>query len=120
MKIILRIAINAIAIWLTTLLIPAIQLQGGFVTLLIVSIIFGLVNAFIRPIVKLFSLPVTCLTLGLFTLVINGLMLGLTSWLAGGLMEIQGSWWQELGWVILGAIIISLVSSLLNWFIKDD
>jgi len=78
MKLILRIVINAVALWVTTLILAAIGITGGVGNLLIVAIIFGLVNAFIRPVVKLLSLPLTLITLGLFTLVINALMLLLT------------------------------------------
>ena len=75
--------------------------------------IFGLVNAFVKPIVKLFSLPFIILTLGLFTLVVNALMLQMTSWLAGALnldFHVDAFFWDA----ILGALIITFVSLLLN------
>ena len=75
MRLILRIILNAIALWITDLILPA------KLSFLILAVIFGLVNALIRPIVKLFSLPITIVTLGLFTLVINAAMLALTCWL---------------------------------------
>jgi putative membrane protein len=119
LKFIIRIIVNAIALWITTLILPAIQIQGGILNFLIVALIFGLVNALIRPIVKLFSLPITVVTLGLFTLVINAVMLGLTSWLVGSIMSIEGSFLTQLWWAFVGAIIISLVSMVLNWFLPD-
>jgi putative membrane protein len=120
MKLILRILINAAALWLTTLLLPAISIQGGFWNILLVAIVFGLVNALIRPIVKLLSLPITCLTLGLFTLVINAAMLGLTAWLVGDIMSIQGeTLLAQTGWALVGALIISLISALLSWVLPD-
>ncbi len=119
MRLFIRIIINALAIWVMTLVLPAIHVQQSVGGILIIAIIFGLVNALIRPIVKLISLPITCLTLGLFTLVINALMLGLTSWLSGGLMAIQGGLLEQFGWAFLGAIIISLISGLLSWFLPD-
>jgi len=118
MKIILRIIINAVAIWLTTLLVSGLNFSGDIVSLLVVAIIFGLVNAFIRPIVKLFSLPITVVTLGLFTLVINALMLWITVWLAPAL-SLSGNILQNAITVFLGALIISIVSTILNWFLPD-
>ena len=120
MKFIIRILINAVALWLTTLILPAINIQGSLVNILIVALVFGLVNALIRPIVKLLTLPINLLTLGLFTLVINALMLALTSWLVGDIMSIQGSLFQQLWWAFLGAIIISLISMVLSWLLTDD
>ena len=113
MRLILRIILNAIALWITDLILPA------KLSFLILAVIFGLVNALIRPIVKLFSLPITIVTLGLFTLVINAAMLALTSWLAGSIMTIDGNLLAQAWWAFVGAIIISLVSMVLNWFLPD-
>jgi putative membrane protein len=97
-----------------------IEMSGGFVGLLVVALIFGIVNAFIRPIVKLFSLPITCLTLGLFTLVINAGMLLLTAFLAGSLLNISGGALDKIVTAFLAAIVISLISGVLSWFLVDD
>jgi putative membrane protein len=120
MKIILRIIINAIALAVTVYILPGFDISGGIGGYLVVAVVFGLVNAFIRPIVKLFSLPITCLTLGLFTLVINALMLLLTDLLTGSLFDIAGGFGQRLLTAIIGAIVISIVSGILNWFLKDN
>ena len=121
MKLIIRIIINMIALAATAYLLSSrINMSGGFVGLLVVSVIFGLVNAFIRPIVRFFSLPITCLTLGLFTLVINAAMLLLTAFLAGALLQFTGSFLNILVTAFIAAIIISLISSLLGWFLIDD
>jgi putative membrane protein len=120
MKIIIRILINAIALAVVVYLLPNINITNGIIGLLLVATIFGLVNAFIRPIVKVFSLPITCLTLGLFTLVINTGMLLLTDLLSGFLLEITGTFWEKIGTAFVAAIIISVVSGVLNWFVKDD
>ena len=120
MKIIARILINAVALAVVVYLFPNMSISNGVIGLLLVAVIFGLVNAFIRPLVKLFSLPITCLTLGLFTLVINALMLLLTDLLSGFLLSITGTLWERLGTAFIAAIIISLVSGVLSWFIKDD
>jgi putative membrane protein len=119
MKLILRILINAAALAVADYLLPSLQIQNSLVGLIVTAIVFGLVNAFIRPIVKLFTLPLTCLTLGLFTLVINALMLLLTTWLVNGL-SLQGGFFSNLWVAFLGSIIISIVSSLLSWFLPDD
>ena len=65
MKLILRIIINAIAIWLTSMILSGFEFSGSPLNLLIVAVIFGLVNAFIRPFVKLLTLPLSCLTPGI-------------------------------------------------------
>jgi putative membrane protein len=119
MKLILRIVINAIAIWVTTLLLAGFQFSGSVINLIIVAVIFGLVNAFIRPIVKLLTLPINILTLGLFTLVINTLMLILTAWLSGSL-SLEGGVFQSFFTAFIAAIIISVISTVLSWFLPDS
>jgi putative membrane protein len=121
MKIIFRILINMIALAATAYLMSSrIDMSGGFVGLLVVALIFGLVNAFIRPIVNFFSLPITCLTLGLFTLVINAGMLLLTAFLAGSLLNMTGGVLDKLITAFIAAIIISIISGVLSWFLPDD
>jgi len=119
MKIIIRIVINAVALWLTALLLPAINLTSEVLGILLVAVIFGLVNALIRPIVKLLSLPLTVLTLGLFTLVINTAMLLLTAWIAGDYLSIDGNFLTRLLWAFVGSIIISIISTVLSWILPD-
>ncbi len=119
MKIIIRIIINAVALWLTALLLPAINLTSEVLGILLVAVIFGLVNALIRPIVKLLSLPLTVLTLGLFTLVINTAMLLLTAWIAGNYLSIDGNFLTRLLWAFIGSIIISIISTVLSWILPD-
>lgn len=118
MKLILRILVNAVAIWLTSLLLPNFDFTGGVLELIIVAVIFGLVNALIRPIVKLLTLPITLVTLGLFTLVINAAMLALTVWLSGAL-SLTGSFFSNIFTVFLAALVISIVSTVLSWFLPD-
>ena len=118
MKLIIRILVNASALWITTLILPAIKIELYW-PLIVVALIFGLVNALIRPIVKLFTLPINVLTLGLFTLVINAAMLGLTALLSGNMMNIEGGFLEKAWWCFLGAIIISIVSSIANWILPD-
>ena len=109
MRFLLRLLINAAALWVAVKLVPGITYTGDWLPFLGVALIFGIVNAFIRPVVKLFTLPIIFLTLGLFALVVNGLMLMLTGWLAGRLgleFQVAGCWPA-----ILGAIVVSIVST---------
>ena len=119
MKLIIRVIINAIAIWLTALLLPFISLTDKMLGILVVAIIFGLVNALISPLVKLLSLPLTVMTLGLFTLVINTAMLILTAFLAGDLLAIEGGFLEMLWYAFLASILISIISTILSWFLPD-
>ena len=79
MGIIIGIFVTAAALWVTTAIVPGIQIESSVTSFLIVAVIFGLVNVFVRPFVKLLSLPVTILTLGLFSFVVNAMMLMLTA-----------------------------------------
>ncbi len=114
MRIIIRILINAAALWVAAQLLDGITLSDRPVSVLIVAVVFGLVNSFIRPVVKLLTFPFTIVTLGLFTLVVNAAMLQLTDWLTEGL-NVVGFWTS-----VLGGIIISLVSWFLSVLLPDD
>jgi len=118
MKLIFRILINAFAIWLTSMLLAGFSFSGSILNLIVVAVIFGLINAFIRPIVKLLTLPITLITLGLFTLVINTLMLLLTVWLSDSL-SLTGGMFENFFVAFVAAIIISIVSMILSWFLPD-
>ncbi|GGS58441.1 phage holin family protein [Streptomyces violaceus] len=108
----------AVAVWL----LDKITLTGDSTgkkigTLIIVALIFGLVNFLVKPLVKLLSLPLLILTLGLFTLIVNALMLLLTSWLADQFdlsFQVDGFWTA-----VLGGLIISVVSWALNVVLPD-
>jgi putative membrane protein len=115
MNIIIGILVTAAALWVTTAVVPGIQIESSLTAFLIVAAIFGLVNTFIRPIIKLFSLPVTILTLGLFLFVINALMLMLTAWFAGNIMSIAGSGMSKLFTALIGSIVISIASTVIGW-----
>jgi len=112
-KLLIRVAINAVAIWLAALIVNGITLTGSVVQVLLVVIVFGLINALIKPFIKLISAPLIIVTLGLFTLLINAFLLLLTSWLTSAL-DVDGLWPA-----ILGALIISVVSWLLSLFLDD-
>ncbi|MEU4198479.1 MULTISPECIES: phage holin family protein [Streptomyces] len=118
-KTIANAAALAVAIWL----LKDITLTGEStgrktLTLLLVALIFGVVNFVVKPVVKLLSLPLFILTLGLITLVINALMLLLTSWLAEKFdlaFHVQGFWTA-----VLGGVIISIVSWAMHMVLPDD
>jgi putative membrane protein len=107
-QLILRIVINAIALTAAAYLIPGIEVTSDVVQLLLVAVVFGLVNALIKPIVSLLSCPLTLMTLGLFTLVVNALMLMLTDALVDGI-AVDGFFPA-----LLGALVISIVSTILS------
>src|SRR4051794_9534968 len=112
MHIILRILVNAAALWLASVIVPGIH-AGGLGSILATALVFGIVNALIRPVMKMVSCPIILLTLGLFTLVINALMLMLTGWVGRQL----GIDFTVAGFVpaFLGALLISVVSTVLSW-----
>ena len=122
MRLILRLLVNAAALAVATFLLSGISLtapttQGRVVTLLVVALIFGVLNAVLRPIFKLVTLPLLLLTLGLFLLVINAVMLLLTSWVSS---RVDLGWSVDgFGTAVLGALIVSVVSFLLNAFVPD-
>ncbi|MGW6686536.1 phage holin family protein [Streptomyces sp. NPDC054961] len=109
----------AVAIWLLAgiTLDESTTLGRRTVTLILVALIFGLVNSIVKPVVRLLSLPLFVLTLGLFTLVVNALMLMLTSWLA---KQFDLSFHVDNFWTaVLGALIISIVSWAMNMVLPD-
>ena len=117
-RLLLRWLINAVALYVAAELVPGIQTDGGWQVLLLMALIFGLVNALVRPILKFMTCPLIMLTLGLFTLVINALMLQLASWL-GRQLDL-GFYVKNLWAAILGALVISVVSFILTMIIGDD
>ena len=104
--------LNALALAVASYVVPGIHADGVMPTL-IAALVLGILNAIVRPILLLLTLPINLLTLGLFTFVINGMMLLLTGSLVGG-FKVDG-----LGAAILGALVLSIVSFLLNVFITD-
>ena len=104
MRLLLGWAINAAALFLLPYLVPAVQIKS-FVTALVVALVIGLLNTFIRPVLFVLTLPITILTLGLFTLVLNGLMF----WIASRFIEgfnVGGFWW---------AVLAALIYSIISW-----
>lgn len=119
MRIIWRLVINAIAVWVTAWLLSGIKFEGGFFDLLIVAAIFGIVNAVIRPVVRLLTLPINIATLGLFTFIINAVMLMITAGLSGAL-DIEGGVGTQILNALLGSLVISIISVILSWVLPDE
>lgn len=110
-NLIIRIVINAVALFVAAYLVPGIEITENAGGLLLVAIVFGLVNALIKPIVSILTCPINVLTLGLFTLVINALMLMLTAAMTD-ILKVDG-----FIPALLGSIVISLVSLVLSHFL---
>jgi putative membrane protein len=114
MRLILKLLVNAAALWVAAKVVSGITLDGAFLTILLVALVFGLVNTFIKPILKVLSFPVIILSLGLFTLVINAAMLAITAGITEAL-SVKDFWAA-----LLGAIVISVVSTVLSWFVPNN
>ena len=121
---VIRVLINAVALWVAAFLIDGIAFGDDaewtkkVVTVILVALVFGLVNAVIRPIAKVLSFPFIVLTLGLFTFVVNAFMLQITEWIAkplGLAFTIDHFFWDA----VLGAVVITVVSWLLSVVLPD-
>jgi putative membrane protein len=123
MKLLIRLLANAVALGIAAWVLAGITINGSttgrrVVTLLVVAAIFGVVNAVVKPLATILSLPFIVLTLGLLIFVINALMLLLTSWISDGLnipFHVSG-----FGTALLGALIITVVSWLVNVLLPDE
>jgi len=121
----IKILVNGVAISVAAFLLKGISLgpagattSGRLVTVLWVAVIFGLVNAVIKPVLKFFSLPFIILTLGLFSLIVNAAMLELTSWFAVQFsldFRVDQFWWDA----VLGSIIVTIVSMIASKILPD-
>jgi putative membrane protein len=124
MRFVLRVLVNGFAIWLATLLLPGITVVGGDTTLerlgvlAVVALVFGLVNAVVKPVVKLLAFPLYIITLGLFSLVVNALMLMLTGWVTE--FTTWGLRVDGFGTAVIGALVISVVSLVLGVFVRKS
>lgn len=122
MRFLIWVVVNGLALAAAAWLIEGIRVEGSSteeqaITLIVVALIFGVVNAVVEPIVKLLSLPFIILTLGLFLIVINAAMLLLTSWISGELgrrFEVEGFWTA-----VLGAIVITISTWILEAVLPD-
>jgi len=108
-----KLAVNAIALLVVASMFKGIRLDNNQATI-VVAVVLVLINTYLRPLVIVLTLPINILTLGLFTLVINALMLELVSWLIPA-FHID-TFWTAMG----AALVISIISFLLNWFLRPD
>ena len=123
MGILIRLVVSAVSLWIATLVIDGIHLTADTVpkkigTLLAVAAIFGIVNAVLRPIIKVIGCGLYVLTLGLISVVVNALLFLLTSWIAGQLslpFHVDNFWPSA----VLGALLVGVVSWLLNMLVPD-
>ncbi|MDX1492846.1 MAG: phage holin family protein [Longimicrobiales bacterium] len=113
MNFLIRLFVNALALAVAAWLIDGIQMTGGFWDVLVVALVFGILNAILKPILLFLSLPFLIVTLGLFALVINALMLMITANLMDD-FAVAGFWTA-----VLGSIVISLVTMILGGVLKD-
>ena len=118
MSILLRLLVNAAALWVATRLVPGISYTGDGVSLFGVALVFGVLNILIKPILFILTLPFFIVTLGLFTLVLNAVML----WLTGALSDSLGLGFHVNGFLpaFVGGLVVSLVSFVLSLFVKSD
>jgi putative membrane protein len=117
MPFLVRLLVNAAALWVATQVVPGVSFDGGPLPMLGVALVFGVLNASLRPLAKILTFPLIIVTLGIFALVINGLMLWLTSALSSTLglgFHVSGFW--AAFW---GALVVSLVSLLLSMLIRE-
>jgi putative membrane protein len=117
MPFLVRLLVNAAALWVATRIVPGVTFDGGPLPMLGVALVFGMLNASLRPLAKVLTFPLIIVTLGIFALVINGLMLWLTSSLSSTLgfgFHVSGFW--AAFW---GALVVSVVSLMLSLLIRD-
>jgi putative membrane protein len=109
---VVRLLINAAALWVATRIVPGVSYIGGWLPFLCVALVFGMINATLRPLAKILTFPLIIVTLGVFALVVNGLMLWLTSALAGSFgigFHVSGFWPA-----FFGGLVVSIVSAILS------
>jgi putative membrane protein len=117
MPFLIRLLVNAAALWVATRLVPGVSFDGGALPFLGVALVFGVINAFIRPVMKVLTFPLIIVTLGIFALVVNGLMLWLTSSLSASLglgFHVTGFWAA-----FFGGLVVSIVSTILSLLIRE-
>jgi putative membrane protein len=117
-KFLFRWGINAVALYVAIWFVPGIELHGSWVSILWLALILGLLNALLRPLLKLLTCPLIILTLGLFTIVINTVMLMLTSTIGQSFgigLTVDGFWTA-----VLGSLVISVVSVIMSLIFHDE
>ena len=120
MKLLVRWVIVSLALFAAAWIVPGIRVEGtAWIVYAVMAVILGLVNAIVRPLLKLLTCPLIILTLGLFTLVVNGVTLWLSSWIAvnwlGVGFYVDGFWAA-----FFGALVVSLVTVILSAVVRED
>ena len=119
-KFILRLLINAIALYLAVMIVPGLELTSSIGSIVWLALIFGLINALLRPLLQFLTCALILVTLGLFTLVINTFLFWLTSVIGQsfgiGLMISDPVWWNA----FLGGLVVSFVSIVMTMILKDE
>ena len=121
-----KVLVNGVAIWVATLVVPGLGVSGAadedlpnqILTFLVIGLLFGIVNAVVKPVVKLLTLPLYVVSLGLFAFVVNALMLQLTAWVSQATpltFEVDDFFWSA----VLGAVVVTFVSMILNLLVPD-
>lgn len=108
MQIIINLLLNALAVVISAYLLPGVKVDSFF-TAIVISVVLGIVNAIIKPVLIILTLPINILTLGIFTFFINGLIILFVSALVPG-FKVHGIFW---------AILFSIVLSVVSWFISS-
>ena len=114
MNFVVRLLANAAALYVATQIVPGVTFEGTWLTFFGVALVFGVVNAFVRPIIELVSAPITCLTLGLFHFVISAVMLLLVAAIPFLGFQVSG-----IIAAFLGAIVMAIVGLVLSWILPD-
>ena len=119
-SLLIRFAVTAIAVAAAAYLVPGIDVgDNAAKAVILTAIILGVINAFIRPVLKLLSLPLIMVTMGLFILVVNAICFYGAAWISRTIFDVRFNF-DSIWAVLFGAIIISIVSTILNWVIPDD
>lgn len=112
-----RLIISALAVGITAWCMDSVTIEPWWATV-IVAVVLGVINAIIRPVVKLFSLPINVLSLGLFSFVINALMVLLCAWFVGDYFKLEGTFFEKFCSALIFSVILSVVSWVLSIFKK--
>jgi len=123
MRFLLRLIVNALALWLTTLIVSGVTVHpyapdatATVLTYLLIALIFGLVNAIVGTVIRVVAFPLYVLTLGLISLLVNAFLLFIVSWISDAMgfgLHIDGFWWG-----VLGALVLSIIAWLLGLIVR--
>lgn len=122
-----KVLVNGVAIWVATLVVPGLGVSGApsedlpnqVLTFLVIGLLFGIVNAVVKPVVRLLTLPLYVVSLGLFAFIVNAFMLQLTAWVSQATpltFQVDDFFWSA----VLGAVVVTFVSMILTLLVPDD